>query len=130
MFVKINFPIAVEGIGRVAANQIIALSPREAMPLIVTGNATPDPYLNKLKERARALGQNADWDKQPDAPRRTGVVATAYPPDGESFAKKLSKAIKTVADLRNTSTKQHDQSAEKERNRYRPLRQRPHTKSE
>jgi hypothetical protein len=82
------------------------------MPLIAAGNATPDPELDELKERARKLGQNVDWDKQPKPTRpRATVTASApsyYPPeDTERFAAKLAKAVKTAADFRNGTRKQH-----------------------
>ena len=66
-------------------------------PLIAAGNATPEPELDELKEKARKFGQNVDWDKQERFKRpRAGVVASTpsyYPPTEEPFGKKLSRAI-------------------------------------
>ena len=47
----------IDGLGRVATNQILALTGAEALPLIRAGNARPDHELDELKERARKLGK-------------------------------------------------------------------------
>ena len=40
MFVRIYFPTVIDGHGRVASNQIIALTGAEALPLIAAGKVS------------------------------------------------------------------------------------------
>jgi hypothetical protein len=126
MFVKIHFPTVIDGLGRVVPEQIVALSGREALPLIKSGAATPDPELDELKRRAREKGQAVDWADQPQFQSlrvRGGIVATT---DQESFGKRVKKAAQRSPH----SPKSHQERAEKERNRYRKLTRRPRTKGE
>jgi hypothetical protein len=47
MFVRIHFPTVIDGLGKVAAGQIVALKGSEAIRLIKSGTATPDPELDR-----------------------------------------------------------------------------------
>jgi hypothetical protein len=116
MFVTIRFPTTITGLGRVVSGQILALTGREAVPLIKAANAVPDPYLDELKEKARRLGQNVDWDKQPQHPRAT-TFANAQE---ESFGQKLRQAVKERVARRTESERQWRERAAKRRSRYRP----------
>jgi hypothetical protein len=147
MFVRINFPVTIQGFGRVVPKQIVALTGAEAVPLIATGHAIRHPgftaatqddddYMKRLKEKARRKGQRVDWDKDPKAPKRPRSTVTAsapsyYPPeDTESFGTKLRNAVKERAARNSMSRQQHDEYVERERNRYRPLQRRERTQGE
>ena len=106
MYVKFRFPTNVNGLGQVAAGQILALSGSEAVPLIARGLATPttfsasptpDPELDELKGKARRLGQNVDWAEQDRFKRKPHavVVATEFQAE-ESFGEKLKRAIERL----------------------------------
>jgi hypothetical protein len=88
MFVRIHFPTVIDGLGKIAAGQIIALKRSEAVPLIAAGKATPDPELDALKRRAREQGQNVDWaEQEPFKAMRPRAIVTTAATD-ESFADK------------------------------------------
>ena len=59
MFVRVHLPVMIDG--RIQSNPIIAVSDTQGAKLIKAGEAEPDPYLDALKQKARALGQNPDW---------------------------------------------------------------------
>jgi hypothetical protein len=130
MFVRLHFPTVIDGLGAVARNQIIDITGRVAIPLIKSGVASGDIYLDALKRKAREQGQAVDWDLQSDAPRRPRAVVAAA---GNSFGKKIATAVKArQAAGRHVATtrKQADEQAQKERARYRPPQRRERTKGE
>jgi hypothetical protein len=135
MHAKFRFPTNILGLGQVAAKQILALSGREAVPLIARGLATPikfsasptpDPELDTLKEKAHRLGQNADWPTQEPYRtmlRRVGVVASgasASTQADESFGQKLRRAIEHRTAPRRDAAKREKERLEKQRRRRLP----------
>jgi hypothetical protein len=112
--VHIKTPVTISGLGRVTANQILALTGAEALPLIAAGKATPDPELDELKERARKLGQNVDWAEQECFKRPRTAIA--------SFASKLKSAIVAQAGRRSCEHHAKTRSQITPRARFRRLR--------
>lgn len=106
------------------------------MPLIARGNAVyrdisaSDPEevaFQERKRRAKKLGQNVDWDKDPKYRRPRAFfaqAATAHRPD-ESFEAKLSRAVKD----RLSAQRQSKTQKQKKPSRYRWVR-RKHSKSD
>jgi hypothetical protein len=126
MFIRVNLPTMIDG--RIQSNPVIAVSEATASRLIKAGVAEPDPELDELKEKARRLGQNADWDKDPKYQRpRAGVVASVTE---ESFGEKLKRAVERRAAQRGDSAQQAKENAERERSRYRKPQRRQHCKGE
>jgi hypothetical protein len=91
----------------------------------------PDPELDELKERARKLGQNVDWEKDPKYKRRprATVTASAYAPAEESFGEKLRRTVKERAARNPNSRTAHEEQVEREHKRYRRSARKP-TKGE
>jgi hypothetical protein len=104
MFVKIRIPTTVTGLGRLAVNQIIALTGREAMPLIVAGIASPrsiptpedddeEQAFKQRKQRAREAGLNPDWDQQPPYAGMRLVASINGWSATSDFAESLCQAV-------------------------------------
>jgi hypothetical protein len=129
MFVRIHFPTVIDGLGRVVPNQIVALKGSEAIKLIKSGAASPDPELDELKRRAREQGQNVDWAEQEPfksmRPRTIVAAATEEP-----FAKKVADATKARAARSPYTRKAHEEYVERESARWRKPERRPRTKSD
>lgn len=106
--------------------------PSEALPLIRSGAASPDPELDALKERARKLGQAVDWQMpERKRPRASVLVTASASTDDESFADKIKRAI--AARLPRAQTcQQHAEQVKRENARYpgRGIKRRARTKGE
>ena len=119
MLIRTHLPTMVNG--HIQSNAVLAMSDATAQRLIKAGVAEPDDYLDEMKRRAAALGQDPYWKYPERKQGQTSVIAAVGTTESESFAAKLAKTTKSLAARATRTVKQHKEQAERERNRYKPF---------
>jgi hypothetical protein len=129
MFIRVHLPTMIDG--HFQSNPILAVSDTTAHRLIKAGMASPDPYLDAMKDKARQLGQFVDWPTPERQQSRATSVIAAVGNESESFGERLKRAVKArQTAMRATTRKQAEQDAQRESARYRKVQSRPRTQSD